>query len=254
MRRKKSLNLVLTLIAVSFLFYLYSSSNDSLQINQDVNDENIEYIEINTSQVDRIFEDEVQNGLYLKQRRKSSTFKSSQKRVLFNTTKTSRNRRNSFYLITEYTPVFRTNKYCRLKKDEEFRRDYVKKRGSRYQLLEKVYETRTVNQPYDLLDKCAYKNCFFTCEHSLASHSDALLFHWSDLTEKVLALNQGDDYEKIYTSMFQFERPAKQVWILWDDEANKIDPILDKFKFNWTISYLSSSEASYCSYGCLVNM
>ena len=87
-------------------------------------------------------------------------------------------------------------------------------------------------QTYDLLDTCAYKNCFFTCNKSLIAEADALLVH------------DTNDFN------FKIERSASQVLIFWTDEANVVDERLDELKFNWTISFRQESEASYCTYGC----
>ena len=41
------------------------------------------------------------------------------------------------------------------------------------------------------------------------------------------------------------------MWLLWNDEPYLTDQV-DKFYFNWTLSYKYSSEVSYCSYGCFI--
>lgn len=93
-------------------------------------------------------------------------------------------------------------------------------------------ESTNGNTTYDLLDTCAYKNCFFTCNKSLAADADALLIH------------------DTYGLSNNFNRSASQLLIFWNDEANQVDKRLDQFKFNWTISFKQESEASYCTYGC----
>ena len=47
----------------------------------------------------------------------------------------------------------------------------------------------------------------------------------------------------------EIPRNNKQVWILWNDEANTVEKSMDQYKFNWTISYKIESEASIGAYG-----
>ncbi len=89
------------------------------------------------------------------------------------------------------------------------------------------------DQIYDLLETCAYKNCFFTCNKSLIAEADALLVH-----------DIRDDFN------YKIKPTASQVLIFWNDEANPVDKRLDELNFNWTISFRHESEASYCTYGC----
>jgi hypothetical protein len=42
--------------------------------------------------------------------------------------------------------------------------------------------------------------------------------------------------------------------MLWNDEAGKAGgshPILNKFLFNWSVSFNTDSEVAYCAYGCI---
>lgn len=164
--------------------------------------------------------------------------------------------KRGFFVITEYTTIFGDTKYCQMHKDTDLVRAYVNEQRIGYHVLERLFENNeklTLENRYDLLDKCAYKNCYFTCDKSMAPAADALLFHLTDLEERVKKIGHVDDYAKTYEALFGFKRPSKQVWMLWNDEANVVSPIFDMFEFNWTISYNSESEASYCSYGCVVH-
>ena len=152
----------------------------------------------------------------------------------------------SYYLIVEYTRIFELEKFCQ---------DQVSDEQSSYIQNEKVKSKlkteKTSKNQYDLLDKCKYKNCFFSCDKDLAKQSDALLFHYSDLLKQVKNIPGHEQYENIHSKLFDFKRDPSQIWLLWNDEANAIDNRIDSFHFNWTISYLSSSEISFCTYGCL---
>lgn len=244
-------------IAASFLLYLLCfASSDGRSRRKDEHEANT-YVMVEHGSLERLFDDDAQNEMYAKmwRRHNASKFKSKHKKIHYQwSNETSRRRSNTreFYLIAEYTRVFGQEKFCRLRKDERFLTDYKAQRHRRYQLLDKTYGAKHIDLAYDMLDRCVYKNCFFTCDMSLARQADALLFHWSDLTDKALAIASADQFDKIYSGLFPFERSTKQLWILWDDEANQVNPVLDKFNFNWTISYQASSEASYCSYGCFV--
>ena len=121
MRRLKTLKFLIVCLFMSILLiYILNKSNneswtptDSIESVPNVKEQGLE----------DIFEDERQNKLYAKYR-PSPTLMPKHKRYLFNLT--SSRRRNGFYLITEYTPVFGQAKYCRLKKDEKFLQDYVR--------------------------------------------------------------------------------------------------------------------------------
>ena len=132
--------------------------------------------------------------------------------------------KKGYYLLLEYTKVFGNTKYCQMQIDTNNFKSYPN-------LLN---ETKT-SERYDLLDKCKFKNCFFTCNKTLANQADALIFH--DITSLEL----------------DFKRENSQIFIYWNDEANRVDKNYDSFNFNWTLSYKYESEASYCAYGCFTN-
>ncbi|RNA30778.1 alpha-(1-3)-fucosyltransferase C-like [Brachionus plicatilis] len=155
-------------------------------------------------------------------------------------------KQKSHYLIIEYTKIFGKNKFCEHKISDEQLHTITDQ-----ELVAKLRSEKSSNSDYFLLNRCRYKNCFFSCDKSLARHSDALMFHERDLTSQVKAIKGHKDYENVHSKLFNFDRDASQVWILWNDEANFFPDALDSFHFNWTISYNSMSEASFCTYGCL---
>ncbi|RNA33751.1 Alpha-(1-3)-fucosyltransferase 6-like [Brachionus plicatilis] len=147
-------------------------------------------------------------------------------------------KRQMYYLILEYTRIFGKKKFCEQKiSDEQMLAIDDQK------LLSKLKSEKTSNARYTLMDKCLYKNCFFSCDKSLAMQSDALLFHTTDLGH--------ENSENLNSHLFDFERNPAQIWLLWNDEANHVSNKIDSLRFNWTISYNSMSEASFCTYGCL---
>ncbi|CAF3349301.1 unnamed protein product [Rotaria sp. Silwood1] len=89
-------------------------------------------------------------------------------------------------------------------------------------------------------DKCPYKNCFYSCNHSLASQAHLLLFHKYDTTPHTIPPNN-------------FTRNSSQIWLLWHDEPNFIHGYdLNIYKFNWTTSYVFDAEASIGAYGMTI--
>lgn len=205
----------------------------------------------------QIFTDNLLNKLYSKYRYYSSKEASSllnSNKLEINNNKRANDVNKEFYLILEYTKVFHSSKYCDLKLQN--------KKFSTHLLYKYIYESNELanskqdkiksTHVYDLLDDCLYTNCFFTCDKNLASYSDAILFHETDLTYE-LQTKYGLDYEKIIQNQQKLtplnERSTSQLWLLWNDEANPVSNVLDIFNFNWTISYKTVSEVSYGAYG-----
>lgn len=151
-----------------------------------------------------------------------------------------------FYLIVEYTRVFGSKKFCEQKLSDEQMSLITDQ-----ELKLKFEKEKTSQKQYDLMDKCKYKNCFFSCDKDLAEKSDALLFHDADLRNQVNKIADHQNYEKVYSHLFNFKRDPSQIWLLWNDEANPLGNTLDNFLFNWTLSYNSMAEISFCTYGCL---
>jgi hypothetical protein len=56
------------------------------------------------------------------------------------------------------------------------------------------------------------------------------------------------DSEKLTT----IKRNYEQIWLLWHDESNEDSPEINKYKFNWTITYRTSAEASLGAYGITI--
>lgn len=55
-----------------------------------------------------------------------------------------------------------------------------------------------------------------------------------------------------YQKLDQMTRDPEQIWLLWHDESNEISPEINKYKFNWTITYRTSAEASIGAYGITI--
>lgn len=119
----------------------------------------------------------------------------------------------SSYSIIMYTDVFGTKKLCT--GDEDL-----------------------------FLKECPFKNCNFSCDRDQASNADAIIF-----SERDLSMEDRETYYKINSLLQYSENREDQVWILWNDEPT-ISPKMNKFHFNWTMSYRIDAEVSDCSYGC----
>lgn len=50
----------------------------------------------------------------------------------------------------------------------------------------------------------------------------------------------------------KIQRNSEQIWLLWHDESNENSPNINKYKFNWTITYRTSAEASLAAYGITI--
>lgn len=48
------------------------------------------------------------------------------------------------------------------------------------------------------------------------------------------------------------KRDPEQIWLLWHDESNENSPQINQYKFNWTITYRTSAEASLAAYGITI--
>ncbi|CAF3334161.1 unnamed protein product [Rotaria socialis] len=84
---------------------------------------------------------------------------------------------------------------------------------------------------------CPYKNCDYTCDEKHEEDADVLLMHKRDLDFKQLT---------------EMTRNSEQIWLLWHDEPNENTAAINKYKFNWTITYRTSAEASLAAYGITV--
>lgn len=149
-----------------------------------------------------------------------------------------------FYLIVEYTRFNEVTKYCHLKfKSNILKRYQYDENFIRYFDSTSSLQHYNENQTYDHLDKCKFKNCLFTCDKEWLFEADAVVFNQADL---------DDEYKnsKILFEMFKLTRNPNQIWILYNDDYNKVPLSADKFMFNWTVSPRIDAEASYCAYGC----
>jgi hypothetical protein len=87
---------------------------------------------------------------------------------------------------------------------------------------------------------CKSSFCFiskYTCDQARENDSHVLLMHKRDLDFKKLDI---------------IKRNSEQIWLLWHDEPNEKSPEINKFKFNWTITYRTSAEASIGAYGITI--
>lgn len=82
--------------------------------------------------------------------------------------------------------------------------------------------------------KCFSFQSEYTCDEKRIHEADVLLMHKRDLDKKRLE---------------RFRRKNSQIWLLWHDESNENSPDINKYKFNWTISYRTDAEASLGAYG-----
>ena len=77
----------------------------------------------------------------------------------------------------------------------------------------------------------------YTCDKKRESDAHVLLMHKRDLNGQELV---------------KMKRNSEQIWLLWHDESNENSPEIDQYKFNWTISYRISAEASLAAYGITI--
>jgi glycoprotein 3-alpha-L-fucosyltransferase len=140
-------------------------------------------------------------------------------------------------LIIEYTNVFFAPKFCSHSNEQIFN---------------------------SKLEKCSYQNCKYECDKSEEAirTAHALVFHQRDL-EAELELKYGSNLNEWLSKTTQFpfkNTPDKlrnnpnQVWILWNDEATKIDEKFNQISslFNWTMSYRTNSEIYHGVYGFFI--
>ena len=55
-----------------------------------------------------------------------------------------------------------------------------------------------------------------------------------------------------FASLDGLKRDPAQIWLLWHDESNEDTPAINKYRFNWTMSYRTSAEASLAAYGITI--
>ncbi len=77
----------------------------------------------------------------------------------------------------------------------------------------------------------------YTCNQTYEKDAHVLLMHKRDLN---------------YTKLNSIKRNSEQIWLLWHDESNEKSPEINKYKFNWTITYRTSAEASIGAYGITI--
>ena len=164
------------------------------------------------------------------------TQKSIEQRYKTELTGTKRSNATNQFLIVEFTNVFFKPKFC----DKS---------------SEQIFNSK--------LEKCSYQNCKYTCDKSEKAirRADALVFHQRDL-EAELELKYAYNLEKWLqeTKQLPFKSSetklannpsGEQVWILWNDEATRMNQNFKKISslFNWTLSFKTNSEIYEGSYG-----
>ncbi len=77
----------------------------------------------------------------------------------------------------------------------------------------------------------------YTCDLQREKEANVLLMHKRDLNA-----------EQLQT----ITRNPEQIWLLWHDESNENSPEINQYKFNWTITYRMSAEASLAAYGITI--
>ena len=55
-----------------------------------------------------------------------------------------------------------------------------------------------------------------------------------------------------YKDLDSLKRNTEQIWLLWYDEPNVPVPELNRYQFNWTMSFRMGAEASLGAYGVTV--
>ncbi|CAF0723527.1 unnamed protein product [Brachionus calyciflorus] len=133
--------------------------------------------------------------------------------------------KNEKYVILEYTNVFFRPKFCGKKRED-------------------IFDSN--------VEKCEYKNCEYTCDKiNYLSKADALIFHLRDLeiefkknfTNFEIWLNSTNQIP-FKTTFDKLKNNHEQIWILWNDEARKIDRRFNWISqlFNWTLTYKTDAE------------
>ncbi len=96
------------------------------------------------------------------------------------------------YFILEMTNIGSGPKYCHLNWHQNPKSKLFIENKSQLQ------------ERFDYLDSCGYKNCYFTCDERLANESDVLLFHEANLYGEM---------NEVLKEMKTFERPSSQIWV-----------------------------------------
>ncbi|RNA06946.1 alpha-(1-3)-fucosyltransferase 4 [Brachionus plicatilis] len=206
-------------LSIAFIYKLGFSNKQELLPNKTIN----------------FLDENVQTFDYLNQYKRIKSFKeqfvytSKWKKVLSKQRNLRYNQSKDF-LILEYTKIFSSTKYC-----QKFGADQFDQNTNFESVKRKLF-----------LNECQFTNCVFSCDKRRLNEANALIFHQADL--EVLVQEDRLYLENLRMSLKQRE---EQIWILWNDEANRVNKDLDEFGFNWTMSYRTDSEISDCSYGCI---
>ena len=213
------LRILIGLILVKLVLSLLNFSTDS---DPEINDDEIQKVIRNEN--DMLVNSNSYNSVFSVY----SSVKSSQKYVYdskySSIKKMSKNSRplqdlyKTQHLILQYTTIFGEERLCNTYRN----------------LGERIF-----------IDECPYKNCEFSCDKSAFKRASAVLFHESDLKTEL-----RNDKNFIKNSINLHKYNPDSVFVLYNDEANPVNPVFDDIKFNWTMSYRYDAEISDCAYGC----
>jgi hypothetical protein len=198
--RKYFKKIFLVLCLMIIIFYQLSSKANS-------NDSNIREIstiqnDLNVNTSDYLFRFKDYTKIKNEQKREYDLKNSDIKAVFRNARTNGLNKSN--YTIYEYTKFFDSTKNCQHGKN-----------------LNKVY-----------LKQCPFQNCRFSCDKNELKYADSVLFHESDMKKE---FKLDPNYIKTITEM-HISNP-EQIYVLWNDETNKVLESFDSINFNWTLSY-----------------
>lgn len=87
------------------------------------------------------------------------------------------------------------------------------------------------------------KNCRWSCERNRLNSENVRIgriFHHVDIKDEEMSVKLS-------------QRTSNEIWLLWIDEANRQLNQLNRYAFNWTLSFRRDSEISIGTYGLLIN-
>ena len=202
---------------------------------------------------EKVFKNHEQNKLYAEFIANGKSSSQSSKYKIHNQIENNASNSNkSFFIIVEFTKIDGKKKYCDLYLNPSLIKDsrlFDELAKTNQKSVINGNEKNNNNNKFEILDKCEYTNCFFTCDKSFTQQSDVVLFHGTDLE---LEIKRENDFRTYYKKKLSFNRDPKQIWLLWNDDLNKIPQSFDQFNFNWTMSYSTESEISYATFGTYI--
>jgi hypothetical protein len=253
MKHLKLLLITLTTLLVLKLF-VYDLISDTTDAKSQDTDQTVQkHRAVVTGFTPKLFDSPQQNEQYAKYTALNKKNARDFKTFMPKPGKVAKMNSEPFYLIVEFTKIFSQTKFCHMNNKKLLFASSGGKDATNGELFNKLKQDATNAAPFTQLDKCAYKNCLFSCDKSLAKQADAVLFHYTDLKNnieaKVRNLNNLNEVAGFMRDYLKFKRESSQVWIFWNDETNPVAQAMDLFKFNYTISYNAMGEVSYGAYG-----